>query len=44
MHFPQHGRRSISAAVHFIDETAHGLRGLNLKVDIAQLENAEPPD
>ena len=36
-----HGRRSISAAVYFIDKTAHALRGLHLKVDIAQLENTE---
>ena len=30
-HFPLHGRRSISAAVYFIDETAHGQRGLHLE-------------
>ena len=30
-HFPLHGPRSISAFVYFIDETAHGLRGLHLE-------------
>ena len=29
--FPLHERRSISAALHFVDETAHGLRGLHLE-------------
>ena len=30
-HFSLHGRICISSAVQFIDETAHGLRGLHLE-------------
>ena len=30
-HFPLHGRIRISAVEYFIDETAHGLRGLHLE-------------